>query len=217
MYLQWFLTTSSPFDTFRTTMCAAWRNSEYVSIRSCASMYACLHAQPVLTTRAWRSAQSERLVATWSTAMFQRDFMRYIATMRLSYDRTMQCRKCTEEGGPRYVTMDGTATSIQRVRAMTDPLKAADGPPKPSSDVCVFACFSRYKLPLTAWVQVVQSDVSFQNRGHHRSTTADSCIRVRRWYRRNRICQAAALDGNASFQRAGAIGGGARSNCLRNP
>jgi hypothetical protein len=68
--------------------------------------------------------------------MFQRDFMRYVATMRLPYERAFQCKKCAAEGGPRYVTMDGTATSVQRVRVLNDPLAPAAGPPKPCTDEC---------------------------------------------------------------------------------
>jgi hypothetical protein len=109
MYLQLFRNSSAPFDTFRTTMCATWSNSEYVSAH-----LICLHTRfysDGLHVHA-RSAASQRLAQAWTTAQFQRDFMRYIATMRLRYDRAMQYRKCAEDGGPQFVTMDGTATSI---------------------------------------------------------------------------------------------------------
>jgi hypothetical protein len=76
--------------------------------------------------------------------------MRYIASMQLPYEKAFECIKCTDDDGPRYVTMDGTATSIQRIHVVSDPLAPAAGPPKESTDKCVARTFCC--LRMSVWL-----------------------------------------------------------------
>jgi hypothetical protein len=78
------------------------------------------------------------LAALWKSDMFQRDFFRYVASMRIQYDQAFSCVSCAAQGGVSRVTLDGTTIGMPRGLVVNVPLEPdPDAEAKPTTDQCV--------------------------------------------------------------------------------
>jgi hypothetical protein len=78
------------------------------------------------------------LAALWKSVMFQRDFFRYVASMRIQYDQAFSCASCAAQGGVSRVTLDGTTIGMPRGLVVNVPLEPGpDAEAKPTTDQCV--------------------------------------------------------------------------------
>jgi hypothetical protein len=119
----------TPFDQGRRTIEVQWMD-EYAR--------AWVYLSWLVTELPVRSDESMRLAALWRSEMFQRDFFRYVASMRIQYDQAFSCAACVAQGGVSHVTLDGTTVGMPRGLVVNVPLEPdPDAEAKPTKDQCV--------------------------------------------------------------------------------